>query len=732
MTNHAVRYAAPARDSRDSMPIGNGELGANVWMEADGDLRCYLSRTDAWSENCRLLKLGRVRLSLDPAPDPGAAFEQTLCPDEGIVHATAGTGDARTEVDVYVDAGQDTLRIDADTAAETACTVSLERWRTRARTVPRDRDDSKEIHSAHGLEGAPAPVVVSPDAVLDTRRDSAGDDRIVWYHRNAGSIHPRNLRLQGLGGVLDERGDDPLDGRTFGGVIAGDGFVREDDEALVSETPARSHTIAVATHTDRTALTGEWIDGALDRATDAGTVDPATTRDRTANWWRDAFERSYIRLSGTEDAETVSRGYALQRHMLLAAGRGRYPIKFNGSLFTADWDIDDEPTSPDYRRWGGHYWWQNTRLAYWPLLMSGDLGCLDVLFRMYREALPLARERTERYFGHEGAYFPETTTFWGTYSEMNYGWDRDGREPGDIDNDYIRHYWQGGLELLRLGIDRYRFAPDAAFLDDTLLPLADDILTFYDEHHPREDGTIRLDPAQSLETYWDAVDPLPDVAGLDAVTEGLLRLPTEEVGSERNERYRRLRDALPAIPTEERDGETVLGPAASYDDSRQNFENPELYAVFPYRRYGIGRPGLDVARATYDRRTETDNFGWAQDPIQAAMLGRADEARRLLVERFGDSYDDARYPAFWGPNHDWVPDQDHGCVGTIALQRMLLQYDGDDLWLFPAWPRDWDAEFKLHAPMETTVEGVYRDGELQSLEVTPADRRSDLSVLDPG
>ncbi|MCF7973492.1 MAG: DUF5703 domain-containing protein, partial [Phycisphaerae bacterium] len=57
-------WTSPSQDSRGAMPIGNGEVGANVWVETNGDLLFYLSRTDAWSENCRLLKLGRVRVTL--------------------------------------------------------------------------------------------------------------------------------------------------------------------------------------------------------------------------------------------------------------------------------------------------------------------------------------------------------------------------------------------------------------------------------------------------------------------------------------------------------------------------------------------------------------------------------------------------------------------------------------------------------------------------------------------
>ena len=43
-----------------------------------------------------------------------------------------------------------------------------------------------------------------------------------------------------------------------------------------------------------------------------------------------------INASAAEEAETVSRSYTLQRYMNACAGRGAYPIKFNGSIFTVD------------------------------------------------------------------------------------------------------------------------------------------------------------------------------------------------------------------------------------------------------------------------------------------------------------------------------------------------------------------------------------------------------------
>lgn len=64
-----------------------------------------------------------------------------------------------------------------------------------------------------------------------------------------------------------------------------------------------------------------------------------------------------------------------------------------------------------------------------------------------------------------------------------------------------------------------------------------------------------------------------------------------------------------------------------------------------------------------------------------------------------------------------------------ALQAMLLQVDGKKLYLFPAWLKKWDVNFKLHAPYNTTVEGELRAGKVVSLRVTPKSRTADLVNL---
>ena len=68
----------------------------------------------------------------------------------------------------------------------------------------------------------------------------------------------------------------------------------------------------------------------------------------------------------------------------------------------------------------------------------------------------------------------------------------------------------------------------------------------------------------------------------------------------------------------------------------------------------------------------------------------------------------------------------NGGVLMKAFQSMLLQTDGKKIYLLPAWPREWDVDFKLHAPYRTIVEARVRRGGIEYLKVIPESRRADL------
>jgi len=235
-----------------------------------------------------------------------------------------------------------------------------------------------------------------------------------------------------------------------------------------------------------------------------------------------------------------------------------------------------------------------------------------------------------------------------------------------------------------------------------------------------------ITPAQSLETWANCLNPTPDVAGIAQITQRLLAISPDLVPESLRKLAAEMSAAVPPIPMREEGGRQLIGFAEEVNCQRSNFENPELYPVYPYRNYGIGKPGLELARETYAARITKDHFGWHQSGMQAACLGMADEAASVLAANLGNKNPNFRFPTMWGPNYDWVPDQDHGSNLINTLQLMLVQTDGDRILLAPAWPKGWETDFKLHAPRGTTVEGSIRNGKIENLKVTPAERAKDV------
>ena len=58
LDKYNVVWTSPSNDCHGSMPIGNGEIGLNVWVEPNGDLVLLCGRTDSWSEGMDFVQIG--------------------------------------------------------------------------------------------------------------------------------------------------------------------------------------------------------------------------------------------------------------------------------------------------------------------------------------------------------------------------------------------------------------------------------------------------------------------------------------------------------------------------------------------------------------------------------------------------------------------------------------------------------------------------------------------------
>ncbi len=719
--------------SRNSMPVGNGDIGLNVWTEENGDLLFFVGKTDSFDSYGRILKLGRVRVHFDNFPfAKGKPFKQELSLKDGTIRITAGEGDSALLLNVWVDANNPVVHVESESATPFRQMIALEMWRTEKKPL----SGKLVLHYVSGMSEKEPPIQY-PDTLVNGNADFK--NRIVWYHRNPTTLRPADLKLQGLLPLPKDAPADPLLNRTSGAVIQAEGMVSESAERLATVTPMKATHVTLMPLTAQTQTADAWLKELASLSDRLHSENLATARAAHGKWWRDFWNRSDVTVSGGNPKETaaVSLGWHLHRFVTACTGRGKAPIKFNGAIFTMDGFTQrakaDSSVTADTRSWGVPFWFQNERHIYWPMLQAGDYEQVLPFFNMYRDLLPMARHRVRTYYKHGGALFLETMTPWGTYANSNYGWDRTGKELGLSDNTYIRRYWQGNIELCAMMLEWHRHTGDDAFAKETLIPVVTEIIAFYDEHYGRDEkGKIRLDPAQALESIPNAVNPLPEIAGLRDVLTRLAELPDSLVTKELRTRWNRVFSEMPPIPMMVKKDTPILAHAEKIWGARLNAENINLYAVWPYRQHGILSGDLKMAQDSFRLRDKqfVMNSCWHNDILFAAHLGLANDATHMLANRFllSGGY---RFPTFY-VNGDWVPDLDNGSVCQNTVQSMLMQADEKKIILLPAWPRGWNASFKLHAPRKTVVEARVENGEVKDLKVTPESRRKDVTIFKTG
>ncbi len=402
LQEYQVTWDTPGNTALNSMPLGNGDIGLNVWVAENDDILFYISKTDAWSENARLLKLGRVRIQIMPNPfysDP--KFSQTLDVSKGEMTIQLGEKENAARITIRVDANHPVIYVESDAAKDVQVKASVELWRTFPREIKGD-----EAHSAYGLNNGPNAIFVEPDTLLDLQKDELG-----WCHRNSRSIWQANLELQGLDNWVN-KGTDPLMNRTFGCRMFGENFLKQDASTLLS-TLGKKHCLKIVALTSQTETLTEWNNKLETAVNNAKQLNETDTKEQHYSYWKNFWDKSWIFLDGFKESKTITQGYLLQRFINACAGRGNSPIKFNGTIFTVDTYFNGVHYDADFRRWGGPYWWQNTRLPYWSMLYSGDFSLMKPLFDMFLNTLPLAKNRVKTYYQHDGAIYPETMYFWG-------------------------------------------------------------------------------------------------------------------------------------------------------------------------------------------------------------------------------------------------------------------------------------------------------------------------------
>lgn len=762
LDRYDVVWEAQSSHSGESMPVGGHDVGLNVWVQ-DGSLYFYIGKSDALDENNMLAKLGRVKITLEPNPfGAGRKFRQELLLRDGYLRV-AGEDDQGKPVtaDIWVDVFQPVVHVEINGESEFQVTAEYQGWRNEDRAV----DGAKTpigLHEILDFRGYQGVVTYHKDTV------SYWNDSVCFYHKNDNDdlVMNKTIERLELSNKLDKpQWYDPTTDFTFGGVMSGDGMKASDAVtsgvynqkayrawSLVSERPATSRRIKIGLHTGRYENVDQWKADLID------VVNASNSHRPSVEWWNCFWERSYLFIDAEKDESDVgrqiARNYALFRYMLGCNEFGALPTKFNGGLFTWDYNGD-----PDYRKWGGGSMTaQNQRHLYWPMLKSGDFNAMLPEFDFYNNGYRNAEQAVKAYWGHDGALFEEYPAHYGLGSPTMYGWEnREGVETGVAEGIYVRHEYVHQLDFAAMILEYRRYSGEdiskyVGFLESATLFFLEHYRMRYREYlnDPDDDGydengKLVIYPSTAVETYKNVLNPNDVIAALTVVLNGLLELEAEGCDVD-GEKWRDMLSRLPDMTISDTEFGKVYAPglnpgemglAGSYkraDYWVQNIEAPQLSLVYPFNLVSQGRDGADVARNTWKtlNKSQLQATSWHYTNIVAARLGMTEEAKNYAIKKLSDG--PFRFPAFWGPGYDWTPDHNWGGTGMMGLQEMALQCYDDVVQPCAAWPETWNNRFRLRAPMKTTVEGKFDEGALKYVKIAlDADsRRERVTFRYPG
>ncbi|GMQ59386.1 DUF5703 domain-containing protein [Vallitalea sediminicola] len=678
-----IIYNKRPKESWQCMPIGTGKTGAVVFVPDEG-ICLQINHGGSFDSDGNLPSLLRVNIEIEGKPFVNANnYEQELSLDKGIVTICADTPNGKVKVEFVAHQELDVI------------SIYIEDMRNSIGQV--------NICPLYWRQGVSQTLL---------------DEMMFFTETNTCSAF-NEINFQSC--VTNNNFSDPLKNLSYGTAV----WVDNAEETNIPIKKVRSRKVRMLIAADSGKYTKDTLVKKLKcKIEKASKILLEDFRISHIKWWKNFWSKSEFDVKSNSRLQSIRAVWYLNRYFTASSMAGTLPPKFNGSIFLFDYDR---------RHWGGAYWFQNTRLQYWSLFKCGDLDYIMPFFDMYINALVYAKERTQSVYGHDGAIYLETMHSWGG-SRIG-----DSRSGEGVVNNYIKNYFTGSLELLMMMLEYYRYTNDSIFAREKILPIADEVILFFFTHFPIKNGKLFLEKGASLETWWEADNPSDQIAGLKAVIPPLINIAMKH-GYDKSSitRWKSYLVLLPELPrgtnwfkknTKEHNyqgyqgtwqkpqkGNALMPADNVHLIEKKNYEDPELYAVWPFGLFGKNLPDYSSALNTFNNRIHKEpSNGWSQTAVWAARLGLADEASELLLKQFQCS---SVFPSGMMfspgnivPNRPDIPECgyfDTIGVMTTAVNEMLIQDYTDKLDILPAWPKDEFVHFKLHSQFGKVVEETYK------------------------
>jgi hypothetical protein len=744
-----LNYEKPAARSEEGMPVGNGRMGTLVWT-TPSSLKCQINRVDIFGNNAAsnnfyvrhtdycggaaFVDLTFVDWGADVFSDKN--FKQHLSCYDGLV-ATEGDG-IKTETLVWQEKDVMAIRVD-------------------------DRRSSPQAISA-ALRMLRLPLVKTGDHKAVSEVKTLGDKIVLTQVFEEGSYYCSSAVVLAISG----RNVKPVLGK-------------ETEVKLVAQPGGGSFTIYVSSaasfnrNEDVVKLAISQADDGIAKGFDA------IHQDNLAWWkgfWDKGYVHMH---SKDGVADLIEDNYTYFLYVMASSSRGKLPPKFNGMLWSTGgdarkwgnlfWGANQSclynglfPTNrmelldPLFSMYTGMYpslekaarqqW--GSKGIYIPETVGFD-GLPDMPENIASEMRDLYLVR-KPWSQKSDSFFRYAATQMPFFSRWNWkkdeGW-KEGRwcysDKGGGTFGHVTHIFSRGAKIAYQYWQRYEFTRDETWLRDRAYPMLKGMAEFYRNFpnvRKEKDGKYHIFNVNDNESVWGGHNTVEEISSMMGIFPAAIRA-SEILNTDADLRplWKEFIQNLSPLPLSTdypelaKSGKPTVFARSLLPIVQGNGSNrpdPNTMPVWFFDLCNLNGDHAEltkIAQTTFDGyfpagiNAATSIYVLSKLPATGALMGRKEATKYLIPGQIFTKEAEVM------PNRmDLREGYQTASVqrlgrATDALHNALCQsappWPGKEpvIRIFPAWPEEWDADFKLLCRGNFVVTASFKNGKTETVEI---------------
>jgi hypothetical protein len=473
-------------------------------------------------------------------------------------------------------------------------------------------------------------------------------------------------------------------------------------------------------------------------------------------WWATFWPKSVIRLHSADNvADEMEKKLTYYQYVMASCSRGEYMPGFRGMLWY---------TNGDLSQWGSQYWWHNQGTYFNGLTPLNRPELLAPVFKTYSKHYDSYATAAEQQWGSKGIFIPETGWFDGmevlpdsiaeelrdlylmkkkwedrskafddfaeTKNDMNSRWNflflRRSFKNGEVGYPFawVTHILASTAKISYLYWLNYEYYLDKEWLRETAYPMIKGTVEFY-SHFPNlykeADGKYHIHYVNNWESDWGKHDAPEELLSIRALFPIAMRA-SEILGVDADRRpvWKEILDHLTPLPAS-------ATYAEWYDYIHVGNKDSQLF-----------KATLEAYRKRTPNPAEVRGLGnLSRMAVGAAHLGLADDIKYLIPNQMSgnrsmpQNTQNASAVNLRGPFRNLLSlGEGAGAIEcerlglasqatcTALLQSVPASPDGESVnYIFPAWPKEWDAQFTLAARNAFVISASQVNGKVEFVEI---------------